>query len=111
MKQKEWCEICKRPYSQENYPRKNRTYFKCGKRGHLGNSCMSGPRGSATRCFKCGRSHDPRNCPMVNRNCFECGQLGHRAAMCPRKGTHGMRGVPNAQNKGPSYLSQGQQDN
>ncbi|GAA0155253.1 hypothetical protein LIER_38050 [Lithospermum erythrorhizon] len=92
-KQTKWCEICKRPHSQENCPRKNRTCFNCGKRGHLANSCMSGLGGSAMRCFKCGRAHDSRNCPMLTGNCFECGQQGHRAAMCPIRNSWNERGT------------------
>ncbi|GAA0163173.1 hypothetical protein LIER_19105 [Lithospermum erythrorhizon] len=65
---------------------------------------------SAIRCFKCGRAHDSRSCPMLTGNCFECGEQGHHVVMCPRKGTNGMRGVPNAQSKGPSSSIQGKED-
>ncbi|GAA0158579.1 hypothetical protein LIER_15564 [Lithospermum erythrorhizon] len=57
-----------------------------------------------------GIAHDSRNCPMLTESCFEYGQLGHHVAMCPRKGTHGMKGVPIAQLRVPFPISQGKKD-
>ncbi|GAA0168163.1 hypothetical protein LIER_40508 [Lithospermum erythrorhizon] len=107
-RQNEWCDLCKRPHSRENCPRKNAT--KYGMRGHLAISCQSGSRGRVLKCARCGKSHDQNKCPWVTGSCFECGQQGHRAAVCKRKETHGMSRVTNAPTKGPFSISQGKQD-